>query len=236
MIFEGAISVKAAIMAKRRIVEKVIVDKNKRDRNISYIINQALASNIPVEYVERNAIDELCMSTNHGGIIAFVDKRESDLFDTIAKARLICLLEGIEDPFNFGYCLRSLLAAGFEGVIVGERNWLSSADVVTKSSAGASEYLAIYTSKDIAQDLFVLKKTHTILCADRKDATSIYQINYDQPLVLAIGGEKRGLSKAVLSIADTNIYIPYANEFRNALNASSAVSVIAFEIMRQLQK
>ena len=43
----------------------------------------------------------------------------------------------------------------------------------------------------------------------------------------------RGLSKAVLDNIDKNIYIPYGNDFRNALNASSAIAVLGYEVLRQ---
>lgn len=41
IILEGAISVKAAIESKSREIISIYVDKNKKDRNISYIINVA---------------------------------------------------------------------------------------------------------------------------------------------------------------------------------------------------
>ena len=48
-----------------------------------------------------------------------------------------------------------------------------------------------------------------------------------------IGGEMRGLSSQVLACADQNIYIPYANDFHNALNAAAATAIFAFEVKRQ---
>ena len=54
-----------------------------------------------------------------------------------------------------------------------------------------------------------------------------------KPLLIAIGGEMRGLSAKLLKEIDQNIYIPYANDFRNALNAAAATAVLAFEVQRQ---
>ena len=230
MIFEGSISVKAVMLANKRPIEKIVIDKKKHDKDTSFIIAKAHELGIRVEKAEREDIDTLCAGSSYGG------DRQSDELDQLLNSKFLCLLEGIEDPFNFGYCLRNLLAAGCDGVIVGARNWLDSATTVTKSSSGASEYLPIYVANDLAETIAVIKQSHTLLCASRKEATSIYQYTYDRPLLLAIGGEKRGLSKIVLDNSDQNIYIPYADNFRNSLNASSAVSVIAFEIMRQQQK
>jgi 23S rRNA (guanosine2251-2'-O)-methyltransferase len=236
MIFEGSISVKAVLLANKRPIEKIVIDKKKHDKDTAFIIAKANEKGIRIEKAERNDIDALCEGTSHGGVILFAGDRRNDDLDQLLRSKFLCLLEGIEDPFNFGYCLRSLLAAGCEGVIVGARNWLDSASTVTKSSSGASEYLPIYVADDLAETIVKIKQSHMILCATRKEAVSIYQYAYDRPLLLAIGGEKRGLSKIVLNNSDQNIYIPYADNFRNSLNASSAVSVIAFEIMRQQQK
>ncbi len=71
------------------------------------------------------------------------------------------------------------------------------------------------------------------MSAMRKDAIEYFEADFNQPLVLAIGGEMRGLSQTVLTLSDQNVYVPYANDFRNALNASSAVAAISFEIVRQ---
>ena len=236
MIFEGSISVKAVLLNNKRPIEKIVIDKSKHDKDTAFIIAKANEKNILVEKAARSEIDVLCSGSSHGGVILYGGDRQSDDLNQLLKFDFICLLEGIEDPFNFGYCLRSLKAAGCKGVIVGSRNWLDSASTVTKSSGGASEYLPIYIADNLGATIACIKQSHVILCAARKEAVSIYQYTYDRPLLLAIGGEKRGLSKIVLNNSDQNIYIPYADDFRNSLNASSAVSVIAFEIMRQQQK
>ena len=48
-----------------------------------------------------------------------------------------------------------------------------------------------------------------------------------------IGGEKRGLSSKLLTLVDEGLYIPYGNDFKNSLNAASAVSVIATLLFKQ---
>ena len=102
-----------------------------------------------------------------------------------------------------------------------------------KSSAGASEYLNIVVSDDIPSLIKDVKK-HGVKCfaAMRKDAISCFDADYTGPSLIAIGGEMRGLSKGVLEQMNQNIYIPYANDFHMALNASSATAVLAFEVLR----
>lgn len=232
-LFEGAISVKACILSGKRKVNRVLVDKDKYDRNLSFILRQAENRGIQVQKVSRSEIDALASGSTHGGIVCYAEEREYVQPEDLKGRKFLAILEGIEDPFNFGYCLRSLMAAGCEGVLVNQRNWFESAGVIAKSSAGASEYMDVCPVEDWTAALSTLKEEYVILAAQRKDAIDLYDADLRRPLILAIGGEKRGLSNAVNNMADQNIFIPYANDFRNALNASSAVSVMAFEILRQ---
>ena len=232
-IFEGAISTKAVLQNGKREVREVIIDKNKNDRDLSFIIRLAREKDIPVLEKERSEIDALAQGKTHGGILCIAKERIFSKAEELKGRSFLAILEGIEDPFNFGYCLRSLKAFGCEGILVSPRNWYSSASVIAKSSAGASEYLDVAEVEDWKSTLEELKKEYMVVCANRRNAISLYEADLRKPLILAIGGEKRGLSRAVEDASDRNVYIPYGSEFRNALNASSAASVFAYEIMRQ---
>lgn len=236
MIFEGSISTKAAMLAGHRSVTKIMIDKTKKDRDTAFIKQQANSRSIPVELVTREVIDSFADGTTHGGIISFVKERVYQSLDDMIqkKSPFLALLEGIEDPFNFAYALRSLYAAGCDGVIVGERNWTSAASVIAKASAGASEYCRIVVSADFEATIMEMKRHHIrLLCSMREDAVPYFNEDLKSGICIAIGGELRGLSKQVLAHSDQNIYIPYHSSFRNALTASSATSVVAFEVLRQ---
>lgn len=238
MIFEGALSVKAVINGGKRKVGKVLIDKEKKSRDVNYLKGLCQTKHIDLQFVTREEIDNLASGKTHGGIICEAyDRTFQELDDLISDNSFIFLLEGIEDPFNLGYMLRSLYSAGASGVLIADRDWEKQAMTITKSSAGASEFINICKSSDIPNDLKYLKRKNIkLLAAYRKDATSYVDVDYTEPCLIAIGGEMRGLSKDVLKMMDEYIYIPYGNDFRNALNASSAVSVIAYEILRQRSK
>ncbi len=57
------------------------------------------------------------------------------------------------------------------------------------------------------------------------------EANLKKPLLLAVGGEKRGLSETVLKAADERIRIPYGRPFEEALSAASAAAVLAFFVL-----
>lgn len=235
-IVEGNISVKAVLMAGRRNVTKIVVDKNKKDKDTSYILHRANDKQVPIEYKERAEIDEIAQGNTHGGMLAYCEERQfQNIDDVLDQPQLfLALVEGIEDPFNFGYVLRTLYAAGCDGVIIPPRNWTSAGDVVTRASAGASEYINLYVVQDMAETLRYLKQ-HKVnfVCAQRSDAISLYDYTFPQRVCIAIGGEMRGLSKPVLQESDQNLYIPYRADFRNAMTAAASTAIFAFEYVRQ---
>lgn len=235
-LFEGNISVKAALLSPYREVLKIIVDKNKKDRDTNFILRKAQEQQIQVIKENREAIDELSSGKTHGGLIAYVsDRHYQHIDEIIKKPSFIALVEGIEDPFNFGYILRSLYAAGCDGIITSDRNWSNAASALAKASAGASEYLKHVVSDDFKQTLTTLKHQDiAIVCALRNDeAIEMYDYNFQESVCICIGGEKRGLSKVITSKADCNVYIPYNAQFKNALSANSATTILAYEILRQ---
>ncbi len=237
-IVEGKIAVKAVLNSKYRKVNKIIIAENKNNKDIDYIIEQAKKKKITVERVGGNVISELASGKTHGGIIADVTVRKMQtVISLIKKERpFLALLEGIEDSYNLGYIFRSLYAFGCDGVIMPQHYVDYDDGNLLKSSAGASELLPIVWYDDLPEILQVLKgKNISVISAYRgNQSVSLYEYDFkDKGVIIAIGGAMRGLSQDVLSCSDDFIHIPYANDFRNSLNAASAASVIASEIYRQ---
>ena len=208
-ILEGNISVKAAILSPYRVVDELIVDEKKHTKDLSYIIKQANERKIKVTKTTREAIDKLAEGTTHGGCIAICQDRTFQTLSDLPKKEslFLALVEGIEDPFNFGYVLRNLYAAGCDGVLIGKRNWTSAAATVAKSSAGASEIIPLIIMEDVESQLKQLKAAGiTLICAERKDAISLYTYTFPSKVCIAIGGEMRGLSLSLIHISSTKCF------------------------------
>ena len=238
-VFEGMTSISAVINSKHtdRKIKRVLYDKQRAEklgRALSYLKHRADELGFEIAETSAEEIEKITVGQSHGGVIAeCTDRHIPEITaDDIEKNGFYVYIEGIEDPYNFGYALRSLYAAGASGVILPERNWMSAAGVVCRSSAGASELCALYTAGD---DLCGLFKSagYRVLCADTENAVSVYDSDCRKPLLLAVGGEKRGITRAFLCRADGVIKIDYGRDFPAALSAASAASVLGFEIMRQ---
>ncbi len=243
-IMEGFISVKAVIDGKntcdnnRRIIT-VYVDKERkkaRYKELAFLDKKSKELGFEIIEKDKTFLDEKTLSTSHGGIIAECSDRtiptlkESDIKD----CGFYVYLEGIEDPYNFGYCIRSIYASGADGIILSPRNWMNASGVVCRSSAGASELINVFVSEpDVAIKMFKDKNYKCFASDKSKTAVSFYDADLSFPVFLAIGGERRGLSQSVLSNCDSTIMIDYGRNYRAALSAASAATILSFEIHRQ---
>ncbi|MBQ9744408.1 MAG: RNA methyltransferase [Clostridia bacterium] len=242
-IYEGMTSIRAVLdnlkenKPNARKIERILFDKSRiksKAKEIGYLSKMGELFDFELEPVDASTITEICVGNTHGGIIAICgEKIYPSLTESVIKSNgFYAMIEGIEDPYNFGYALRSIYASGVDGIILSERNWLSASGVVCRSSAGASERADIYIAKNNFIDVF-RKKGYKIVCADIKNSVSIYEADLKKPIFLIVGGEKRGISSAVLSQADQIVRIDYGRRFDAALSAASASTIIAFEVFKQ---
>jgi len=147
-MFEGMISVRAVLNTgcKNRMITRLLYAKERTDKNrreFRWLTGEAEKYGFTVETPPRSEIDKLALGTSHGGVIAFCTQRKYPELDisfveSTKRTGFYVMIEGIEDPFNFGYALRSVYSAGADAVILSRRNWMSAAGVVCRSSAGAS--------------------------------------------------------------------------------------------------
>ena len=243
-VMEGMFSIRAILRAAEdgvndRKIEKILFDKNKKKskaHELAFLRAKSANLGFEIEFVDAEKLEEITIGNSHGGIVALCTDRTIGKIENmnIRENGFYVMLEGIEDPYNFGYCLRSLYAAGVDGILVGERNWFSAAGVVSRASAGASELFEIAAGEPTELIDVFHKKGYTIIAADKTDdAVPVYDMKITRPVLLVVGGEKRGITRAVLEKCDKVVCLDYGRRFGAALSAASAASILAFEIFRQ---
>lgn len=243
-VFEGMTSIRAIINANNdgindRQIKKILFDKDrllKIHKEIGYL--RAISEDKKFEIVPstKEELDSITLGSSHGGIVAITGDRTLPFFDEnveIEPNGFYAMIQGIEDPYNFGYSLRSLYATGCTGIILTERNWMSAAGVVARSSAGASEMFKIYKGDPLEAARIFKARGYKIVCADERTDNVLGSCELKMPLLLIVGGEKRGISRALIDNADILVKINYAREFNASLSAASATTMFAYEIMRQ---
>ena len=236
-------SIRAIIAAREsgindRKIIKILYDEAKYKKiakEIGYLRAVSEKNGFIVEKTTAEELEGITLGNSHGGIVAVCTDRTIPALPENFEPNggFFVMIQGIEDPYNFGYSLRSLFATGCDGIILPKRNWMSAAGVVARSSAGASERFPMYTAEPSdAVDIFKALG-FSVVCAEEKTDFVLGKCELKLPILLIVGGEKRGISKDILSRADMLVKIDYAREFRASLSAASATTMFAYEIMRQ---
>lgn len=236
-VLEGQVSVAAALQSPYRDVKVVYARADRNDRAVRWLEHRAAEAGVPVERRSGAEIDALTDGSSHGGVAALVGERRTVALGELLPADrppFVVMLDGIEDPFNFGQAVRTLYACGADGLVLRPRNWLSAAGTVARSSAGASELIptAIAESAEEAARFFQ-QAGLTIACATDEEAVPVFQADLTGPLFLLIGGEKRGITRSFLRQAELRLAIPYGREFRHSLGVTAAAAILGYEVMRQ---
>ncbi|XMB86890.1 RNA methyltransferase [Mycoplasmatota bacterium WC44] len=241
ILLEGFISIKSAINSKNRDIEKVYISNKKRTRKSSYMKKLLTENNIDFDFSDYEKIDALANGSTHGGFVAVVSDRKFLAVRDLLKMKknYIFYIEGIEDPFNLGSTIRTLYAAGIGGVILKKRDWSKTSAIISKSSAGTFEKMDIAICDDIKNTLSIIKNSeYSIISATQDDeSVSLFDTEFKKKTVVVIGGEKRGITCEILEASDKYLHIPYGNDqFGYSLPASTASTIISYEILRQITK
>lgn len=242
-VFEGLTSIRAIIKAREcgvsdRPINEILYDKTraeKMSRELSWLRRIQKKLGFALTETEPDRISELTLGTSHGGFVALCGERTLRPIrsEDIAPHGFYIMLDGIEDPYNFGSAVRSVYAAGTDGIILPPRNWMSAAGIVCRSSAGASELSKMYVDDPSGAICRFRERGYKIVASAKENAVSMYDAPLVNPILLIIGGEMRGISKKLMSDTDITVRIDYGRDFPAALSAQSSAAVLAFEVYRQ---
>lgn len=237
IVLEGHVSVEAALDAGVRHVHRVWATR-PGDRRLGRLRALARERGVIIEGVEADVIDALAAGRTHGGVLALVAPREErgvgELLAGVGEDPLVVMLDGIEDPFNFGQAVRALYAAGVGGLVT-RRSWETATPTVTRASAGATELLptARTTSAEAAAASCRAAGMRVACAVTDPDADELADADLQGGVFLLIGGERRGVTRSFIEQADQRIRIGYGRERAPELGAAMSAAVIGFEALRQ---
>lgn len=193
--------------------------------------------NCPVESWTADEIEDRCRASDHQGLIArmpeFPYHSVEELLPTLPASGWCVLLDGIQDPFNFGAILRSAEVLGASAAFVGGDQQCGVTAQVVRSSAGAVLHLPLARGESLNQIAKSLKSRGFQLCGASEKATQTpSEVDFRQPTCLLIGNEGRGISPELLALCDQTVAIPQAGKV-GSLNAAVAAGILCYEIGRQ---
>ena len=203
------------------------------------VLDLANQMGVPVKTADRKELDAMAHGHTHGGMIALAGPKPRlngeqvvEMVERLRKPAMLLLIEGVEDARNLGFTLRSAEALGAHAVLIKKHLWDLDATEIARPASGAYERLPL-AQIDTTEPLVKLKRMKVRLFGCIAGARrTIYDVNLKQSCILAIGGEKRGLSGAVREICDRFVTIPAVAEGAS-LSLSHAACIVMGEAMRQ---
>jgi 23S rRNA (guanosine2251-2'-O)-methyltransferase len=236
---EGRQSIVAALEARQRRFEIILVSHQAHAEKVEDVLDLAAKLGVSVKRVDGRELSAMSHGKTHGGVVAVVSPKPrlsgSDLpalLQALDKPALLLLLEGIDDARNLGFTLRTADALGADAVLVKKHLWdFDSADVA-RSSSGAFERMPLVQIDSVAPLEALQRKGLRIIGCLAGARRAVHDVDLTAGVILAIGGEKRGLSAAVRSLCDQGVRIPTARP-HSSLALSHAAAIVLAEAARQ---
>ncbi|MDZ4857397.1 MAG: 23S rRNA (guanosine(2251)-2'-O)-methyltransferase RlmB [Candidatus Hydrogenedentes bacterium] len=202
---------------------------------------RAAAQGIPIEETDRNRLDQLSGGVVHQGVVLEADALP--LLDAALWARgafpdqaVVVILDGVEDPHNFGAIVRSAAACGACAVLFGKDRSAPISAAAMKSAAGAMEYIDLVQATNVSRAIDDLKKVgFWIAGLDAEADKSIWEADLKGRIGLVIGSEGKGIRRLVREHCDFHLRIPLSGPI-TSLNASVSAAIAIAECMRQRQQ
>lgn len=234
MIIGGKNSVVEAVKSGKTI-NKVMIESSRHDEFTKSLINECRARHIRFDFVDKKRLDTL--SPHHQGVVAEVTDYKYYELDDILNSRgraghLIVVLDGIEDPHNFGSIIRVCECAGVDGIVISKRNSATVNDTVYKTSAGAVSLVKIARVTNINDAIKTLKEKNIFVYALEAGGEDIYKTNLTGDIAFVLGSEGFGVKSLTKKLCDGVISLPLLGQI-NSLNVSCATSAVLYEALRQ---
>ena len=236
---EGRNAVKELLKTEKN-VDKILMEKGAQG-SLSVLFAEARKKNIRVQFVERQVLEKESETGRHQGVIAYTtDYEYFDLDDLIAnkkseKGGFIVLCDGIEDVHNLGSIIRVCECAGVDGGVIPKTSSASVTESVIRISAGAAEHMKVAKVSNLNQAVETLKKRGYWTYALEAGGEDIYSEDFSGNVALVVGGEDSGVKRLTKEKCDKVLSIPLQGRV-NSLNASVALGIAAYEVVRNRLK
>lgn len=238
-IVAGRNSVLEALRAEIPASTIYVASRIDSDDRVREALKIAAERSIPMLETPRGELDRLTDGAVHQGLALQIPpydyRHPGELVDPQSPGiPLVVALDGITDPRNLGAIIRSVGAFGGHGVVVPERRSVGMTASAWKTSAGAASRVPVAQATNLTRTLQDYRKQgYFVIGLDMDGDVELPQLDLaDQPLVVVVGSEGKGLSRLVGETCDQIVSIPMASG-NESLNAGIACGVTLYEIARQ---
>jgi 23S rRNA (guanosine2251-2'-O)-methyltransferase len=230
---EGFHAVRAALDAGR--VTSIRVEGHRvRRAEYADLLADAVAAGVPIKRVDE--LGDMAVTAAPQGIMARARPIPFVSIDQVARASrpsAVLVLDHLEDPRNIGAIARTMVAAGWRGLVLPQRRSASLGPTAFKAAVGAFEHLKICEVKSTADGLRRLRDMGIWLIGlDGEGERSLFRLDLlREPVALVVGAEGKGMTRLAKDLMDLTVYIPISPDIES-LNASVAASLALYEVSR----
>ena len=227
-------ALRAGVAVKRVMVARGI----DIDERVTEILELARENRIEVIEVNRKELDPY---PAHQGVALKVAPYKfrplSEVLQKVSGVPLLVGLDGVTDPRNLGAIIRSACAFGANAVVIPDRRAAGMTAVAWKASAGAAARTPVVQIKNMTATIHDLQSEgYFVVGLDASGEVALAEMAVaDEPLMIVIGGEGKGLSRLVRESCDLVVSIPMASSMES-LNASVAAAIALYSVAERRAK
>ena len=216
---------------------KLYIQDDLRGKNVDAIKALAAEKKVSISWTPKKTLSDMTGGAVHQGFVLRVSEfAYSELSVIMDKAEqeenpLVLILDGLNDPHNFGSILRTADATQVTGVIIPKHRAVGVTPVVAKTSTGAVEHIPIARVTNLSQTLDKLKEAGFWVFGTDMDGTPSHKWNTAGKVALIIGNEGKGITANIKKQVYEMITIPMSGHVQS-LNASVAAAVLMYEVYR----
>lgn len=234
----GRNSVLEALQANIPVTTLYIAEQTERDDRLREVFRIAADRGVSMLEVTRHELDRMTERAVHQGVALKVPPYEyADPASLVEAARdagepaLVVGLDSVTDPRNLGAVVRSAGAFGVHGVVVPERRAAGMTASAWKTSAGAATRVPVARATNLTRQLKEYQEAGLMVAGlDAEGEVELSELQFaEDPMVLVVGSEGKGLSRLVKETCDVLVRIPMASA-TESLNAGVAAGIALYEI------
>lgn len=194
------------------------------------------------QVVDDASLERLTGSLHHEGIAilakAIVRQDLAGLVHGIEQGTItgpLLYLDGVQNPHNLGSILRTAAHFGVGAIVgaAGELPPLSAA--AARVAEGAAEHVPVVALASPGPDLARLKKAgYELVATTSHGGEPLWAASFApaERLVIVMGSEGEGMSRAVERVCDRTVQIP-GTDVVESLNVSVACGIVLAEVRRR---
>lgn len=230
----GINAVTEVLQNSEKNIEKLEIFKGAKPERLITIKKLASKRNIKIHTTGKR-------TENSQGVVAHISQYDyyksfGGFLEKLAAEpkSIVMILDGVQDPRNFGAIIRSAEIFGVSGIIIPERNSVKINETVVKTSTGAIEHVDIVKVKNISEAIEQLKKLEFwVYGADGAGTKYYHEEKYPKKTAIVMGSEGFGIRKKVKENCDILVKIPMHGKI-NSLNVSVAGGILLAEVSKNV--